>query len=112
LCCDRLFQFCSLAIDVLLLELFSVLLSDLGSFFDDSKYSAHSFLEFENSEFSCVLVVIFKLDDFIGKKDIFLSYTNIPQLMKVFSAFDSQFVGKPRSSISYDLILFGEGSHF
>jgi hypothetical protein len=50
------------------------------------------------------------LDNTVGKEYIFLSDTNIPQLMKILSALDSKFISMPGPTICNNFVLFGEGS--
>ena len=107
---DLFFEFGSFLGDVLLFELFSVFFSDLGSFVDDSEDSAHGFFEFQESIFAGVLQISLFLDDAVSKEYIFLSDTNIPQLMKILSAFDSKFISMPSPTIGNNFVLFGEGS--
>jgi hypothetical protein len=61
-----------------LFELLSEILSDLGSFIDNGEDSAHGFLEFHESEFACVFVIIFLLNDFISKENVLLPDTDVP----------------------------------
>ena len=80
---DLFFELGSFIGNVLLFELFSVFFSDLGSFIDNSEDSAHGFFNFQESIFAGVLKISLFLDNTVGKEDIFLSDTNIPQLMKI-----------------------------
>ena len=107
---DLFFEFGSFLGNVLFFELFSVFFSDLGSFIDNSEDSAHGFLKFQESIFAGVIKISFFLDNTVGKEYIFLSDTNIPQLMKILSALDSKFISMPGPTIGNNFVLFGEGS--